>query len=382
MRVAVIITAAGSGQRFGTSTPKQFFEINHRSILEYAVLSAHQCPEIDEITLVLPDEVMPDWAKFYPKIRHAIKGGTTRQESVRLGLQKLAQDPADIVLIHDGARPFVPQILWQELINACQNHDAIVPIYAISDALRQNGASLPKTDIIHRVQTPQAFKFSAIIQAHLNNIHQEFADDASLYQHEFHQPVAEIQGDWANIKITYAHDAEFAKNWLDKNNIYISANGFDVHQFSQTQNADNFIMLGGVKIPHATNCIGHSDADCLLHALTDAILGLVSAGDIGVHFPPSDAQWRGAESTIFLNEACKILRINGGELLHVDCTIIGETPKITPYRAQIQQRMAEICQLNCNRVSIKATTTEKLGFLGRKEGIAVQATASARIFIN
>ncbi len=357
----------------GAALPKQFMPLCGRPVLEWAVMAFHQSPLIDHIILVLPNDQPPPFCAQYPKILSHCVGGQTRQESVYLGLRHIEQYKPKNILIHDGARPFVSQQIIGQLINELAQCKAVAPVYAMNDA------TIPfMAGPVQRIQTPQAFDYQAILTAHIAQINGQFRDDTSLYTTHYGQAVHYIDGDYANIKLTTPPDIEFATQYLQNTAQTITANGFDVHPY-QPANGKKF-MLGGVELPANIAPVGHSDADCLLHALTDAILGLCGAGDIGVHFPPSNPQWRGADSALFLAEAIRILHVHGGQLVHVDTTIIAETPKINPHRTAIQQRVAQLCALPPQRVSIKATTTEKLGFLGRAEGIAVHATATGRVW--
>jgi 2-C-methyl-D-erythritol 4-phosphate cytidylyltransferase/2-C-methyl-D-erythritol 2,4-cyclodiphosphate synthase len=299
-----------------------------------------------------------------------VLGGATRRESVARGIASLQN--ADRIIVHDAARPFPSSSVVDRLLAALDQADAAIPVLPVTDTIvSAEGATVPR-DQLSRVQTPQAFRAAALLRAHAEWTGDEPTDDAQMVR-ALGGSVALVQGDVMLEKVTWPGDftaAEARIGWETR-----MATGFDVHRL--VDGAD--LWLGGVKIPHHQGLSGHSDADVALHALTDALLGTIAAGDIGLHFPPSDPQWRGAESGQFLRHAADLVADRGGQIVFVDLTIMCEAPKIGPHRAAIQGRIAELLGLSTDRVSVKATTTERLGFTGRGEGIAAQAAATVRV---
>ncbi|MDF2493372.1 bifunctional 2-C-methyl-D-erythritol 4-phosphate cytidylyltransferase/2-C-methyl-D-erythritol 2,4-cyclodiphosphate synthase [Sphingomonas sp.] len=369
MKTVVLIVAAGKGERTGGEIPKQFAPLAGRPMLmwSHAALAVH--PTIDDILVVigpgqegLLKDCLPD-ARF-------VLGGATRRESVARGIASL-QD-ADRIIVHDAARPFPSSSVVDRLLAALDQADAAIPVLPVTDTIvSAEGATVPR-DQLSRVQTPQAFRAAALLRAHAEWTGDEPTDDAQMVR-ALGGSVALVQGDVMLEKVTWPGDftaAEARIGWETR-----MATGFDVHRL--VDGAD--LCLGGVKIPHHQGLSGHSDADVALHALTDALLGTIAAGDIGLHFPPSDPQWRGAESGQFLRHAADLVADRGGQIVFVDLTIMCEAPKIGPHRAAIQGRIAELLGLSTDRVSVKATTTERLGFTGRGEGIAAQAAATVRV---
>lgn len=369
MKTVVLIVAAGKGERSGGEIPKQFAPLAGRPMLmwSHAALAVH--PTIDEILVVigpgqegLLKDCLPD-ARF-------VLGGATRRESVARGIASL-QD-ADRIIIHDAARPFLSSSVVDRLLAALDQADAAIPVLPVTDTIvSAEGATVPR-DQLSRVQTPQAFRAAALLRAHAEWTGDEPTDDAQMVR-ALGGSVALVQGDVMLEKVTWPGDftaAEARIGWETR-----MATGFDVHRL--VDGAE--LWLGGVKIPHHQGLSGHSDADVALHALADALLGTIAAGDIGLHFPPSDPQWRGAESGQFLRHAADLVANRGGQIVFVDLTIMCEAPKIGPHRAAIQGRIAELLGLSTDRVSVKATTTERLGFTGRGEGIAAQAAATVRV---
>ncbi len=369
MTTIAIIVAAGKGERTGSSVPKQFAPLAGRPMLcwSYAALAAH--PAIDQVVVVigqgqeaLLEEALPAVAGVY--------GGATRRESVARGLAAVGS--AERVLIHDAARPFVTAAVIDRLLAALDSHEGAIPTMPVADTLvAADGANVPRAGL-SRVQTPQAFRFATVTKAHADWQGEEPTDDAQMVR-ALGGSIALVQGDVMFEKVTFAEDFAAAQariGWDTR-----TATGFDVHRLEDSEE----LWLGGVKIPHHQGLSGHSDADVALHALTDALLGTIAAGDIGQHFPPSDPQWRGAESGQFLQHAASLIAARGGEISFVDVTIICEAPKIGPHRGAIQARIAELLGLSTDRVSVKATTTERLGFTGRGEGIAAQAAATVRM---
>ncbi len=304
-----------------------------------------------------------------------VSGGATRRESVRAGLQKIASDGgADLVLIHDAARPFLPQNVISQLIDALDSYEGAVPALPIVDSIASGKDMMTATvdrENLNRIQTPQAFHFEPIYQAHISwDIQDEPTDDARMLMH-FGKSVALVAGDETLNKITFA--ADFAKfNGANEHMIFRAGQGYDVHRLV----AGEELWLCGTKIDHSHGLLGHSDADVALHALTDAILGAAALGDIGDHFPPSDPQWRGAASDQFVKHAMTLAAQKGFALVNADITIICEAPKISPHKSAMRSKVASILDVDIDQISVKATTTEMLGFAGRGEGIAAQASVT------
>jgi 2-C-methyl-D-erythritol 4-phosphate cytidylyltransferase/2-C-methyl-D-erythritol 2,4-cyclodiphosphate synthase len=372
-RTVALVVAAGSGSRTGGETPKQYRRVAGRSLLAHAVDRLSH-PTVDAIQVVIGEgqddayrDAIGDRALPAP-----IRGGATRRASVVNGLEALAlEGDVERVLIHDAARPFLPAAVIDRLVRALEANDGAVPALPVVDTLaRANGVlgeTLPRDDLV-RVQTPQAFRFAPIRGAHQAWSGGEASDDAQVAR-AAGLSVAIVEGDPALEKLTYEADFRRVEAALLTPRIGF---GFDVHAFAP----GDALWLGGVRIPHDKGLAGHSDADVVLHALTDAILGAIGAGDIGDHFPPSDPQWGGAASSLFVEHARALVEEAGGRIAHVDVTIICEAPRIGPYRDAMRARVATLLRLPLSRTSIKATTTERLGFTGRGEGIAAQAVAT------
>jgi len=305
-------------------------------------------------------------------------GGATRQDSVRLGLESLSGEKPDLVLIHDAARPFVNGDVIDRVIAATDVGTGMIPALPVADTLKREenglcGETVDRSNL-WRAQTPQGFMFDDIFDAHQKLKGQELTDDAALLE-AVGKSVRFVMGHADNFKITTQEDLLQGQRIVETMTEFRTGSGFDVHRFCE----GDHVTLCGVKVPHKEGLKGHSDADVALHALTDAILGAIAAGDIGSHFPPSEAQWKGASSDRFLKKACELVAEKGGSLVNLDLTIICERPKIGPHRDDMRQKIAEIAQIDVDRVSVKGTTTEKLGFTGRSEGIAAQAVASVKL---
>ena len=369
LKTVAIIVAAGRGERAGGATPKQFAVLGGLPLVEHSrrALAAHQ--RIDEVIVI----VAPDQADCTSGARPI--GGATRRQSVRNALQEL--DPARIgrVLIHDAARPFVPVAVIDRLLDALDETEGAVPTLVVADTLAKGDSLLGEAvsrDHVHRIQTPQAFRLPAILDTHRRWADGAAATDDAGMARAMGYDVMIVEGATELEKITYPGELAAAEARLRGVMETRSASGFDVHRLESGEE----LWLGGVLIPHDKGLSGHSDADVALHALTDALLGTIAAGDIGTHFPPSDPQWRGAESGRFLQHAAGLIAQRGGRVDFVDLTLMCEAPKIGPHRAAMQARIAELLDVEVDRVSIKATTTERLGFTGRGEGIAAQAIAT------
>lgn len=376
-RTVALIVAAGSGTRLGSAIPKQFAPLAGKPMLahSHAALAAH--PAIDEVLVVIGAGQEAMLERAVGPVRHAT-GGATRRDSVRAGLEALAGEGVARVLVHDAARPFLSAAVIDRLLAALEDQPGAIPALPVADTLARGGAALGETvtrDGLWRVQTPQAFHFDALLDAHRRWPQDvEATDDAQMLR-RFGGAVALVEGDIMLEKVTYPADIAMAEARQAATLISRSATGFDVHRLE----AGEELWLGGVLIPHDKGLSGHSDADVALHAITDALLGCTGEGDIGTHFPPSDPQWKGAASYKFLQHAAGLITAAGGIIDFVDLTLICEAPKIGPHREVMRARIAELLALDPRQVSIKATTTERLGFTGRGEGIAAQACATVRL---
>jgi 2-C-methyl-D-erythritol 4-phosphate cytidylyltransferase/2-C-methyl-D-erythritol 2,4-cyclodiphosphate synthase len=380
-RTFVLIVAAGSGQRFGGDLPKQYQTLAGKMLLRHCLETFTRHPGISG-TLVA---INPDHRALYdqavaglPHLLDPIPGGASRQDSVKNGLEHLAAENPDLVLIHDAARPLIDAETITRSIDALGAHRAVLVAVPVVDTIKRGlegrvGDTVDRRDL-WRAQTPQAFRFRDILEAHRRFAGRELTDDAALAE-AAGIPVMFVQGSERNFKVTTAEDMERAERMMSGQMEFRTGNGFDVHKLIPGDG----VTMCGVRIPCEFALEGHSDADVALHALTDAVLGAISAKDIGAHFPPSDPKWRGAESWKFLDHAAKLVTERGGRITHCDITIICERPKVGPHRDAMVARVAEILKIAADRVSVKATTTEKLGFTGRGEGIAAQATATVAL---
>ncbi len=375
MTTVALIVAAGSGSRTGLDFPKQYLEIEGQTVLEKSIMAFKNHDAVDAVLVVINPDDRPRYeaAVGHLNILPAAAGGASRQQSVYNGLCALKDYDPKYVLIHDAARPFLGTNLIDRCLDALSTSPAVLPGMPMTDTLKYiSGTTVQETLDRSRViaaQTPQCFDYNAILNAHETFKNLSVTDDIALAE-QAGLTVSWVLGSPENIKITTEDDIRSLtmSNFTDVR----TGLGYDVHAFD----TDSDLWLAGVKIPYNKGLKGHSDADVALHALTDAILGAIGAGDIGVHFPPSDAKWKGASSDIFLSHAATLVADKGGKISNVDLTIICEAPKIGPHRSAMQSRIAEILNIAEDRVSIKGTTTEKLGFTGRKEGIAAQAVAT------
>jgi 2-C-methyl-D-erythritol 4-phosphate cytidylyltransferase/2-C-methyl-D-erythritol 2,4-cyclodiphosphate synthase len=383
--VAVVIVAAGRGSRAGGDLPKQFRPIGGKPMIRRSLLMLVEHPGVGTVQPVIHRE---DVAMFQSSaaeldVLPPVFGGATRQSSVRAGLQALAPYKPDIVLIHDAARPFATPALVSRAIAAAERSGAAIPALPVTDTVKTVDAAGLVDQTLDRnklrlVQTPQSFAFPALLDAHRRAAaagRDDFTDDAALAEWAGLK-VTVFEGEAGNIKITTEDDFARAEamQFAGLGDVRIGT-GLDVHAFGP----GDHVTLGGVKIPHAQGLAGHSDADVVLHALTDAILGALADGDIGVHFPPSDPQWRGASSDRFLNFAIERLAARGGRIGHIDINIVCEAPRIGPHRDAMRGNIARLAGIDAGRVAVKATTSEKLGFTGRGEGIVAYATATVRL---
>jgi 2-C-methyl-D-erythritol 4-phosphate cytidylyltransferase / 2-C-methyl-D-erythritol 2,4-cyclodiphosphate synthase len=374
-RTAALIVAAGQGLRAGAVVPKQFALLAGKPMIahSYGAMASH--PAINEILVVIGAGQETALAAALGPVRFVL-GGETRRESVRNGLEALSV--ADRVLIHDAARPFLSHQVIDALVEALDSHEGALPALPVADTLARGsdmlGENVPRDDLV-RVQTPQAFHTETLLSAHRAwPAGADATDDAQIVRALGHA-VAIVAGDPMLEKITHPADFAAAEARYATNMRVRTAQGFDVHRFADGEE----LWLGGILVPHAKGLSGHSDADVALHAITDALLGTIGAGDIGMHFPPSDPKWRGAASARFLEHAAELIAGTGGIIDFIDLTIICEAPKIGPHRDAIRASIAAILGLPESRVSVKATTTERLGFTGRSEGMAAQAIATVRV---
>ncbi|GAK44486.1 IspD/ispF bifunctional enzyme [Tepidicaulis marinus] len=383
MTAAALIVAAGRGTRAGGPLPKQYCPIGGRPLLYHTLARFAAHPAISHIQVVIHGDdraLYEEAASGLPRLLPPVPGGATRQASVLAGLEALAaQSPAPRqVLIHDGARPFISAGLISRVLDALEEAPGALPALAVTDTLRRGengfcGETVPREGL-WRAQTPQGFRFPDILAAHRAAAVNDMSDDVALAS-AAGLKVRLVEGSETNFKVTQAEDFARAETYLAAHMETRTGSGYDVHRSSEGSE----VMLCGIAVPHSQSLAGHSDADVGLHAATDALLGALSDGDIGSHFPPSDPQWKGAASHLFLTHAAERMRARGGALLHLDVTLICERPKIGPHREAMRARLAEILDVPLHRISVKATTTEGLGFTGRQEGIAAQATATIRL---
>ena len=368
--MAALLLAAGTGQRFGDPVPKQFLPLAGRAVIRHAAEALNR-----HATLLQPvgDPVAIGAALDGLAHLPAVAGGATRQDSVRIGLEALAPHAPDIVLVHDAARPVIPPGTVEALLAALDSHDAAIPAAAVTDTLkRSRGGRIDVTvsrDGLFRAQTPQAFRFTALLELH-RTTRVGLTDDAGLFEGAG-LPVALVPGSEDNVKLTYPDDLRRLERAMAVTLLPRIGTGFDVHVLA----AGRRLMLCGIEVPHDLGLMGHSDADVGIHALCDALYGALAEGDIGRHFPPSEASWKDADSARFLRHAAGRVAARGGRIANVDVTLICERPKITPHAPAMRARLAALLEIEVERVSVKATTTERLGFTGRGEGIAAQAAA-------
>ncbi|HEX6604420.1 MAG TPA: bifunctional 2-C-methyl-D-erythritol 4-phosphate cytidylyltransferase/2-C-methyl-D-erythritol 2,4-cyclodiphosphate synthase [Sphingomicrobium sp.] len=376
MTVTALIVAAGKGERFGGGVPKQYRSIGGKPVLRWAVEALARHPAIRHTRVVIApgQQALAADSLGGLDVGDYIEGGAERADSVRAGLAAVHDDA---LLVHDAARPFCPAAVIDRLLAQLEFHEGAAPVLAVGDTVARAGASLgeplDRSGLV-RVQTPQAFRTEALRKAYQTWAGAPPTDETTVLR-AAGMSVAAVEGDPALDKLTSLADWARAEQWLAGRLVPRTGMGFDVHAFA----GEGPVMLGGIAVPHSRGLAGHSDADVVLHAITDALLGAAGLGDIGQHFPPSDPQWKGAASGLFLQHAAALVVERGGIIDHVDCTIVAEEPKIGPYRGAMRSRVAEILGLGMTQVSIKATTTEGLGFAGRREGIAAQAVASIRM---
>lgn len=384
----VLIVAAGESRRMGGEIPKQYQMLGEKSLLRRSVEAYMQHPRITGVKVVINplhqgfyDVQMQDVAVLPPA-----QGGSTRQESVRNGLLSLNDNPPDFVLVHDAARPNVSQDVISRVLDELESSPAVIPALPVIDTLKHvEGADVVGTierTKLFRAQTPQGFHYQALLSAHQQCSDLNCTDDAAVAENAG-LPVRIVVGSEHNYKITTVEDMQDASALLESQYETRTGMGFDAHRLVPHDNtvaADRrVVMLCGVAIPHEEGLSGHSDADVALHALVDALLGTISAGDIGQHFPPSDPRWKGVDSSRFVMHACQLLQERRGRILHADITIVCERPHLAAYRMSMQQSVATMLAVSPERVSVKATTTEKMGFTGRGEGVAAYALVSVKL---
>jgi 2-C-methyl-D-erythritol 4-phosphate cytidylyltransferase/2-C-methyl-D-erythritol 2,4-cyclodiphosphate synthase len=374
MRVAALLVAAGSGLRFGAAQPKQFAFLAGKPILRWAAEAL--ASEVDRVQPV-GDPALLAAALEGLDVAAPVPGGATRQDSVRLGLEALAAYAPDLVLVHDAARPVIPAGTIPALVTALQTARGAIPAMPVADTLKRAKDSLIETtvprDNLFRAQTPQAFDYALLLDLHRKAAGSAATatDDAALLEAAGHAVVL-VPGSDDNIKLTYPEDLVRLERIVSGALTPRVGTGFDVHVLE----AGRPLIMCGITIPHAKGLAGHSDADVGIHALCDAIYGALAEGDIGRHFPPSEATWKDADSARFLRHAAERIRARGGRLANADVTLICEQPKITPHAPAMIARLAELLGVEAGRISVKATTTERLGFPGRGEGIAAQAVVT------
>lgn len=380
-----LILAGGRGTRLGAELPKQYLPLGDGVVLRHAVCNFVDHPGIDDVRVVIgvEDRERCDAALAGLDLLEPVTGGGSRQESARLGLESLVSISPERVLIHDAARPFADAGTIARTLAALDTHPAAMPAVPVSDTLKRERsgdgdrmiAETVERSGLWRAQTPQGFRFAEILAAHRAAAGLALTDDAAVAE-QAGLDVALVSGNEENVKITTQEDLERARRRLEGRRADLrTGTGFDVHKFGE----GGAVTLCGVEIPHDRALAGHSDADVGMHAITDALLGAIAEGDIGIHFPPSDPRWRGEPSKTFLCHAAGLIRKRGGAIVNLDLTLICERPRIEPHRESMVRRIAETLGIEPGRVSIKATTTEGLGFTGRGEGIAAQAVATVRL---
>jgi 2-C-methyl-D-erythritol 4-phosphate cytidylyltransferase / 2-C-methyl-D-erythritol 2,4-cyclodiphosphate synthase len=375
-----LIVAAGRGERTGGDIPKQYRPLGGKPVLRWAIEAFLGHPNIEAVHTVIRQEDRKQFAAAASGLRlpAPIAGGATRAQSVRNGLEALSPSPPESVLIHDGARPFVSAALIARVAEALRACDAAAPMLPVTDTVRRRvtgGYELVARESLSRTQTPQGFRFEKILDAHRRFAGETVSDDLALAE-RVKLSIAAVEGEEMNLKLTTADDFVLAEKLAFASLPDLRTGiGFDAHRFGP----GDHVWLCGVKVPHTASLVGHSDADVGLHALTDAVLGALGAADIGAHFPPSDESLRGASSDRFLAHAAELVRNRRGIIAHADVTLICERPKVAPHREAMRTRIAQILEIEIARVSVKATTSDGLGFTGRSEGIAAQAVATIRL---
>jgi 2-C-methyl-D-erythritol 4-phosphate cytidylyltransferase/2-C-methyl-D-erythritol 2,4-cyclodiphosphate synthase len=368
--IAAVLVAGGAGMRFGGARPKQYMALHGRAVARHAAEAL--LPFVECLQPVGDPGLLAEALAGLPHLP-VVPGGAERQDSVRAGLDALAALAPDIVLIHDAARPFIPAGTVEAVLAALRDHAGAIPALPVSDTLKRGVGGISQGNVpregLYRAQTPQGFHYSLLRDLHRDVPVSSATDDASLLEQAGH-PVALVQGSEDNIKLTFMEDLVRLERVIG-GLMPRMGTGFDVHRLE----AGRKLILCGIEIPHPLGLAGHSDADVGIHALCDALYGALAEGDIGRHFPPSEASWKDADSARFLRHAAGLVREKGGVIANADLTLLCEQPKITPHALSMRARLAELMEISLDRVSVKATTTERLGFTGRGEGIAAQAAA-------
>lgn len=392
IKISVLIAASGSGTRFGNEIPKQYLPLGGKAVLAHSVDKFLSITQAENIRVI----IHPDHMNYYndamqnydlpPPVIGDIK---YRSISINNGLNSLTDViDKDIIIIHDAARPLFDTKVLEDAIQKTHEFGAATYATPVTDTLRRENGNYVDRHALWTIQTPQLFQYGLLINAHHNMLKDDlarFTDDTSILNASGHSTLAFVKSSTDNIKITYDKDYDLARYLMEQTmnsaiqntNSIRSGLGYDVHAFDHEQSGP--IRLGGIDIDHEKRLSGHSDADVVLHALTDAILGSIAQGDIGTHFPPSDNKWKNMDSAVFLKKAMDLLEENNATLNNADLTIICERPKIGPYVHSMRQKIAQICGVDINLISVKATTSERLGFTGREEGIACQAMVTIRI---
>ncbi len=388
-RIAAVIVAAGKGERASTaaaSVPKQYRDVAGRAVLARTIEAMLSSSTINLVLPVIHRDHLPLYLRLGlsdPRLLPSVFGEDTRQDSVLSGLEALVPYRPDLVLVQDAARPFVSGEIIEAVVDRLANFDGVVPVIPVTDTIKRvsDGQSIEATEDrakLYAAQTPQGFRFPAILEAHrrAGAITQTFTDDSAIAEWAGLR-VAIAPGSPGNIKITHPEDFARAERLAGREQLMETriGTGFDVHPFEP----GDAVWLGGVRIAHTHRLKGHSDADVALHALADAIYGALGEGDIGTHFPPSDPQWRGAASRLFLDHAAGLVRERGGRIVNLDLTLVCEAPRISPHVPAMREAIGEACAISSKRVAIKATTSERLGFTGREEGIVAMASASIEV---
>jgi len=375
-----LIVAGGSGTRLGGALPKQYQKIGGKAVLRHTVETFLACPGLKELRVV----IHPSHKDLYDDTVSGLNllppshSGEDRKYSVINGLNDFFYlRNEDIILVHDAARPFITVSQIESVAQAALDKKVATLAIPMADTLRHDQGNYVNRKGLWSIQTPQGFHYGLLRNAH-GTIQGDYTDDTSLVAALGHD-IEMVEGSRAAFKITTQADMDMAQKLVENKAMRIrTGSGFDVHAFGEPR-ANGCVRICGIDIPHDRGLTGHSDADVGLHALTDALLGAIAAGDIGQHFPPSDPQWKGADSALFLKHAVDMVRARGADISNMDITLICEAPKMGPYRAAMQKRVAEICGVNPDQVGIKATTTEQLGFTGRREGIAAQAIVTIEV---
>ncbi len=388
IKTIALIVAAGGSTRMNGGIPKPYMDFAGKTIIARTVEIFLSHPRIDAVRVVIKREHNPLYKKatFGLPIFPMVVGGETRQESVKRGLESLRHINPHYVLVHDAARPLTSHALIDRVLDGLDKHEGVIPTLPVPDTIKQIESGLVKSTLpregLHRVQTPQGFAYAPLLAAHEKLAELSLTDDAAVMEQCGHK-IAAVEGEVGNFKITTQEDLRQFMQAVEIGFETRTGLGFDVHALmthdEDTPSSQHYIKLCGVKIPHTHYLKGHSDADVGLHAIVDAMLGAICEGDIGTHFPPDDHKWKGADSERFLMHAYELIKMRGGDVQHIDVTLICERPLIKPHVATMRHHMASLLKLAEDRISVKATTTEKLGFTGRGEGIAAQAIATIKL---